>query len=161
MKTDPLSAILISDEELKQLGLFDNPVYEQRILGLNLRLIPLCREFLYKAGSLEGLFDIRVVQGFRTFAEQQRLFDQGRSLPGKIVTNSRPGYSWHNYGLAFDVGLFDKSGSYIDESSLYTKLGPIGEAVGLVWGGRWHHVDLPHYQLRGIPVSPTPDWKLT
>ncbi len=41
--------------------------------------------------------------GFRTFAEQDALFAQGRTAHGKIVTNAPGGMSFHNYGLAVDV----------------------------------------------------------
>jgi hypothetical protein len=35
-------------------------------------------------------------------------------------------------------------------------IGPMGEGLGLTWGGRWKHQDLPHMQLTGtFPVSPT------
>jgi len=34
---------------------------------------------------------IRIVQGLRTFEEQDALYAQGRSKPGNIVTNSRGG----------------------------------------------------------------------
>lgn len=40
--------------------------------------------------------------GFRTAAQQAKLYFQGRTAPGKIVTDARPGWSLHNYGLAVD-----------------------------------------------------------
>ena len=40
--------------------------------------------------------------GRRTMEEQAALYKIGRSVKGKIVTNARPGESYHNYGLAFD-----------------------------------------------------------
>lgn len=43
---------------------------------------------------------IEVVQGLRTFAEQDALFAQGRTKPGQVVTRARGGQSNHNYGLA-------------------------------------------------------------
>src|SRR3977135_4181957 len=46
---------------------------------------------------------IEVVQGLRTFAEQDALFAQGRTKPGQIVTNAKGGQSNHNYGLAVDL----------------------------------------------------------
>ena len=41
--------------------------------------------------------------GLRTMATQQALWDQGRTTPGEIVTNAKPGSSAHNYGMALDV----------------------------------------------------------
>jgi len=46
---------------------------------------------------------LRVTAGFRSFQEQASIFAIGRSKPGKIVSNAKPGLSKHNYGLAVDV----------------------------------------------------------
>lgn len=91
--------------------------------------------------------DIQVISGTRTYAEQDALYNQGRSKPGKIVTNARGGQSWHNHQVAFDIGVF-KDGKYLDESPLYTKVGALGKALGLEWGGDWQTItDMPHFQL--------------
>ena len=39
---------------------------------------------------------IRIVQSLRTIEEQNELFAQGRTKPGKIVTNAKGGSSYHN-----------------------------------------------------------------
>jgi peptidoglycan L-alanyl-D-glutamate endopeptidase CwlK len=49
---------------------------------------------------------VEVVQGLRTFAEQDALFAQGRTKPGKKVTKAKGGQSNHNYGLAVDLCPF-------------------------------------------------------
>lgn len=46
--------------------------------------------------------DYFAISGTRLFPEQAKLYFQGRTAPGKIVTNARPGFSAHNYGLAVD-----------------------------------------------------------
>ncbi|SVE43245.1 uncharacterized protein METZ01_LOCUS496099, partial [marine metagenome] len=46
--------------------------------------------------------ELFVVHTLRTYAEQDDLYEQGRTEPGKIVTNARGGKSWHNFGLAID-----------------------------------------------------------
>ncbi|MBH8600228.1 M15 family metallopeptidase, partial [Thermoactinomyces sp. CICC 23799] len=43
--------------------------------------------------------DILITDGLRTFAEQNELYAQGRTKPGKIVTNAKAGQSYHNFGL--------------------------------------------------------------
>jgi hypothetical protein len=42
--------------------------------------------------------------GYRTFAEQERLYQKGRrNVPGEhTVTNAHAGYSAHNWGIALD-----------------------------------------------------------
>lgn len=46
--------------------------------------------------------DYFTISAYRSFTEQAKLYFQGRTTPGKIVTNARPGFSFHNYGLAED-----------------------------------------------------------
>ena len=41
--------------------------------------------------------------GRRTMEEQAALYAKGRTKPCKIVTKAKPGQSYHNYGLAFDL----------------------------------------------------------
>lgn len=38
--------------------------------------------------------------------EQASLYAQGRDKPGLVVTNAKPGLSFHNYGLATDWAYF-------------------------------------------------------
>lgn len=88
-----------------------------------------------------------VVSGYRTFAEQDALYQIGRrgKAGEKVVTNARGGQSWHNYGVAADV-----SASGAGFASTY---GRIAEANGLTWGGRFVSlVDTPHVELH--PITP-------
>ena len=57
-------------------------------------------------------------------------------------------YSNHNFGIAFDVGVFSGT-SYLPESPKYKAVGVLGMDIGLEWGGNWTSiVDQPHFQLR-------------
>ena len=95
---------------------------------------------------------LMVTQGLRSMAEQDRLYAQGRTAPGKIVTKARAGQSYHNFGLAFDVLVLDAMGK-ADWSSTnpgWARAGVVGEDLGLEGGGRWTGiVDLPHFQYTG------------
>jgi peptidoglycan L-alanyl-D-glutamate endopeptidase CwlK len=95
--------------------------------------------------------DIKIISGLRTYAEQDALFAKGRTAPGPKVTNAKGGESNHNFGIAFDVGVFDGK-NYLPSSPAYDVVGAIGVEIGLEWGGHWTSlVDKPHFQLR-------PDW---
>jgi peptidoglycan L-alanyl-D-glutamate endopeptidase CwlK len=101
--------------------------------------------------------DVRIISGLRSYAEQDALYAQGRTTPGKIVTRAAAGYSNHNFGLAFDIGVF-KGKDYLEDHPLYTELGPLGESLGLEWGGRWKGiVDEPHYQFRPAWATGLPE----
>lgn len=96
-----------------------------------------------------------VAQGVRTQAEQQALYAQGRTAPGKIVTmkdgvthpsNHQP----HADGLghAADCAFFGVPAPF-DERLPWEAFGGMVEAEGLTWGGRWSHPhDSPHAELR-------------
>ena len=102
---------------------------------------------LIRDAFAEGI-QIRIISGTRTYAEQDALYEQGRAKPGKIVTNARGGHSNHNFGLAFDIGIFAGS-AYKPESPYYRVVGILGKSLGLEWGGDWQSIhDEPHFQLR-------------
>ena len=95
-----------------------------------------------------------VISGLRSYQQQAALYAQGRTKPGKIVTNARPGSSWHNYGLAIDLGLF-KAGVYLDEKNprfagrIYSELGQLARSMGVEWAGYWtSFTETPHFQFR-------------
>jgi peptidoglycan LD-endopeptidase CwlK len=107
---------------------------------------PYARALVTKAGA-DGI-TIKVISGLRTYDEQNDLYAQGRTKPGRIVTNARGGFSNHNFGIAFDVGVFE-GGRYLDESPKYKAVGVLGTDLGLEWGGNWKTIqDEPHFQLR-------------
>ena len=89
-------------------------------------------------------YEIRVSQGLRTFAEQDKLFAKRPK-----VTNARGGFSFHNYGIAVDF-VFVVGGKISWDEKLYKNLGRWTSRVGLEWGGNWRFVDLPHVQLAGM-----------
>lgn len=83
-----------------------DPYSEPRLALLHPKVRDTFRDFIDKAES--GLkLQIRIVQGLRTFAEQDALYAQGRTTAGSIVTNAKGGESYHNYGLAIDVAPID------------------------------------------------------
>ena len=102
--------------------------------------------------SKQGL-KIAIGETYRTVAEQDALYAQGRTTPGKKVTNA-PGSSYssyHQWGTAFDIYRNDGQGAYNEAGNFFGKVGAIGVSLGLEWGGNWTSIeDKPHFQL--------PDW---
>ena len=124
---------------------------EKNILTLHPYVQDRARTFLVEANHLlkteELGLVVKIISGTRTYEEQDKLFNH-RTKSGARVTKARGGYSNHNFGVAFDVGLF-RGRYYFEEHKLYRALGPVGEALGLDWGGRWKSFrDDPHFQLR-------------
>ena len=119
---------------------------EQTIGTLLPPVQPLARALIESAARI-GIA-IKIISGTRTYEEQDALYEQGRSKPGRIVTNARGGYSNHNFGVAFDIGVFE-GGRYLDESPAYKAVGALGKQLGLEWGGDWKSIqDEPHFELR-------------
>jgi peptidoglycan L-alanyl-D-glutamate endopeptidase CwlK len=90
--------------------------------------------------------DVKIICGTRTYGEQDALYKKRPK-----VTNARGGYSWHNFGLAWDFGVFCKDGKqYFEESPLYKELGKLARNVqDAEWGGDWTSFkDEPHVQVR-------------
>jgi hypothetical protein len=95
---------------------------------------------------------LAVTQGLRTLQQQDALFAQGRTAPGRIVTNAGGGHSYHNFGLAFDVVVLnDQARTVWDPAHPGWRLAAeIGKQLGLAWGGDWRSFrDLPHFERRG------------
>lgn len=94
----------------------------------------------------EGM-DMQTGHTFRSIAEQDALYAQGRTVPGDRVTNARGGQSWHNYGLAADVAFSTPNGQPSwPEDGNWTRYGQIAEDHGLTWGGHWRNPDRPHVE---------------
>lgn len=110
-----------------------------------------CRQFMKLAKEKFSVGTVQVLSGTRTYAEQDVLFAKR-----PVVTRARGGQSNHNFGIAFDVGIFVKgqyyTGSTRVQEKAYDDLAKlIKPAMGstLEWGGDWKSiVDKPHYQLR-------------
>lgn len=126
---------------------------------------------IYKAQivpALNGRAICRFAYTLRTFAEQNALFNQGRTrlfdANGRrlgVVTKARGGQSYHNYGLALDIVLlkdtnndgrfetaswetnidFDKDGK-----ADWMEVVRIFKNNGWEWGGDWKFKDRPHFQ---------------
>lgn len=93
---------------------------------------------------------------YRSNEEQDALYAQGRTAPGKIVTKAKAGQSAHNCteanrpaARAFDIALrYRDSPNLIWDaaSPLWRRAVAIGQELGLESGASWG--DMPHFQLK-------------
>jgi hypothetical protein len=101
--------------------------------------------------------DFQIVQGNRTQAEQNSLYEQGRTKPGKVVTWTRKSNhiggsaldfaAWVDGKVSWDAKLYPKIGDAFKQASL--ELG-----IGINWGGNWRTKDWGHIELNGINPAP-------
>lgn len=92
----------------------------------------------------------------RSFAEQAAIYAQGRTKPGKKVTNAKAGQSIHNYGLALDIAFVingteaswdTKKDWDRDGQADWMEVVMIFKKYGWEWGGNWvTFKDMPHFQ---------------
>lgn len=130
---------------------------EANILTLSLKAQRQARLCLGRL--IDGGLHARILSGTRTYEEQDALFRKGRfGNPGPRVTDARGGQSNHNFGVAWDIGLFTAEGGYVTDEAPYKAAGALAMAAGseaIEWGGHWtKFVDYPHYQLKlGLGLS--------
>lgn len=120
-------------------------VSEYRLGKLHPKVREAARKFI-NAAEAEGI-KLRVTHTLRTIAEQDALYAQGRTAPGKIVTNAKGGRSFHNYGLALDV-VEIKDGKALWSNPRWNRIGELGKQYGFKWGGDWQSLkDMPHFEM--------------
>jgi len=127
---------------------------EAKLQNLYPRLADKVRQMADMLAS-EGIY-IRVVQGLRTWQEQQTLYAQGRTQPGKIVTNAVGGYSYHNFGLAADCCPSEFAPGqpfnpdWNSSHPSWKRMETVAVSLGLTSGANWKRIiDAPHVQITG------------
>lgn len=142
-----------SEKIMDRLGYFDQRT-EGHIFSLTLKTQQLAREFMNRV--LDEGFDVKIISGTRTYEEQNRLFRIGRfGNPGKIVTKARGGRSNHNFGIAWDIGVFTAQDGYSTNADDYVEVAETGKAPDIEWGGDWtNFFDPSHYQANtGVDLA--------
>ena len=134
----------------EQYGRFDDRT-ESNIATLLPKAQIAARKAMIAIKALGGGLTAQILSGTRTYAEQTAIYAQGRTKPGSIVTNAKAGQSNHNFGIAFDIGIFKGKTYYTGKNSAenkaYLDASKIIKPVGLLWGGDWKKPDQPHYEL--------------
>ncbi len=106
--------------------------------------------------------DALIASGFRTNEEQAIDYAKGRDAPGSIVTFSKPGWSFHNYGLAIDLVPVGPLGIALSKRNLlewaaigrYETFGRVLQPIGFGWGFQMWGFDRPHFQYtQGLTIE--------
>ena len=112
-----------------------------------------CRQFIRKCE--DAGIDVIITSTYRSIEEQNKLYQQGRSIPGNRVTNAKGGDSFHNWRVAFDFAPLKHGKIDWNDVELFKRCGEIAESCGLEWGGRWSKLrDYPHCQYtQGLTLA--------
>jgi peptidoglycan L-alanyl-D-glutamate endopeptidase CwlK len=123
-------------------------INSRKIIELHPKVAVMCQQFIdncAKAG-----IEILITSTYRDKEAQDALYAQGRTTPGKIVTNAKGGQSMHQYKCAFDFVPIVNGKAQWNDPALFGKCGEIGEKIGLEWAGRWKKMkEQAHLQYTG------------
>lgn len=123
-------------------------INSRSLSDLNPKVAALCSEFINSCKKHN--IDVIITSTYRDAESQNALYAQGRTAPGKKVTNAKAGQSFHNWKVAFDFCPIVNGKAVWNDVALYTKCGEIAEVVGLEWAGRWKTFkELAHCQYTG------------
>ncbi|MEI6757672.1 MAG: M15 family metallopeptidase [Chlorobium sp.] len=166
--TEAITPLLV--QQIMKRGLNSNPqevnemVNSRKIKDLHPHVATLCQRFLDEC-SAAG-YDVLITSTYRDNESQAELYAQGRTKPGRIVTNAQAGKSWHNWRVAFDIvplrhgkpvwgtlgnGIDNNpKDDEIDDLELWHQVAAIAKSVGLEWAGDWKTFrELAHFQYTG------------
>ena len=127
----------------------DEKVSGPRLALLHPKARAIFRAFIEDVEAHNSETCLRIMQGLRTFAEQDAIYAQGRTKPGSIVSNSRAGQSYHNFGMAIDLVEMDGERNEVcDWKFDMATIAAIAKKHGLGWGGDFKSIkDKPHFEL--------------
>jgi len=92
-----------------------------------------------------------ISDGRRTMNQQRDIYAQGRTKPGKVVSNAKPGQSAHNFGFAVDVWPLKANGDFDWNAStaLFKVMADIAVEMGLTAGFYFRSIfDAPHIESK-------------
>lgn len=88
---------------------------------------------------------------YRSAADQNALYAQGRTTPGAIVTVARGFQSMHQFRCALDiVPLVNGKPDWQGSVPQWAEIAAIFKEHGFEWGEDWAHFkEMPHFQMTG------------
>lgn len=121
-------------------------INSRSLSDLSPKVAAMASEFINRCKAQN--IDVIITSTYRDAEAQNALYAQGRTLPGKKVTNAKAGQSFHNWRVAFDFCPIVNGKAVWNDDALWTKCGEIAEGVGLEWAGRWKTFkEFPHCQF--------------
>ena len=104
--------------------------------------------------------DFIITDGIRSTEEQRKLYNQGRTTSGKIVTNADGVNNKSNhqvksdgYGYAVDLYPFYNGSAQLNDAKslkvIADHIKSVAKELGVTiqWGGDWKFKDYPHFEL--------------
>jgi len=110
-------------------------------------VVPFAKELIHIAAN-QGIC-LRLIANKE---EKQAQKAKKHQLARHIFMDAQSNFSNCNFGLAFDIGIFEKATTgeliFKDQSPLYAKVAQLGESIGLTCGNKSNMTQVPHFELR-------------
>lgn len=124
---------------------FDETVFEK----MPREVVPFAKELIHIAAN-QGIC-LRLIT---TPAEKEEQKAKKHQLSRHIFMDAQSNFSNCNFGLAFDIGIFERTTTgeliFKDQSPLYAKVAQLGESIGLTCAAsnKSNMTQVPHFELR-------------
>jgi len=101
-----------------------------------LPVVQVMAQHLIEACTAAGI-DLLITSTYRDLEAQAELYAKGRATAGPIVTNAKPGESYHNWRVALDFCPIEDGKCAWNDLAAFERVGVIAEGLGFEWAGRW------------------------
>lgn len=122
---------------------------ERHINLLHPKARPIFRNFIEdceKSG-----YKIYIYSSLRSIASQQYLYRRWLNDKENNIQAAMPGYSFHNYGFAIDIKVWDrKKGIWTENYEILKKVSIIAKKYGIFWLGKQKKNEAHHFDLGGF-----------
>jgi len=124
-------------------------INSRKLTDLHPKVAAMCMQHIAECKQV-GI-DLLVISTYRDAESQTALYNQGRTAPGRIVTNAKAGQSLHNFRVAYDaVPLINGKPQWDADDPVWKRVGELGKKCGLEWAGEWKRFrEFPHFQFTG------------
>jgi peptidoglycan L-alanyl-D-glutamate endopeptidase CwlK len=126
-------------------------INSRKIADLDVRPMEICLRHV-EACAASGI-ELLITSTYRDEESQAALYAIGRTkeLSRLRVTNAKPGESWHQYRVAYDVvPLVNGKAVWNSTDPMWAEILRLGKLVGAERGPQW---ELAHFQV--VPVGLT------
>lgn len=123
----------------------------EAVINTLLPTVTLEAKLLLAECERQGIW-ILLTQGYRSFLGQTWDYASGRYRPGPIITDAKPGWSFHQWRVAIDFVPADGNGGiHYEDAARIQQVADIAKSQGWQWGGDFPRVfkDRPHLQFTG------------
>ncbi len=129
----------------------EEDLYNESVLKkMPKEVVPFAKELIHIAAD-QGIC-LRLINALEP-EEQKEAKERKHRLSRHLFIDAQSNFSSCNFGLAFDIGIFERNTTgeliFKDQSPLYAKVAQLGESIGLTCASaNKNSTAVPHFELR-------------